>query len=332
MKAYPKPDKVFPRIGLKNCKVKLSSATIDKQIAYETYANDIMNAFAYIGIYDISRDKSCYNDMYLLKHLTSHEYTYDDAKCEVIEKKDQTIIQMSAGHKFTHFKLNKDRDLIDLFEQVKNADIPKTELTKLNKVNLNLKPDLGKNLSICFTSDGNKGYWDLATMSMRGVSSCMAWSSGHAPSLIGTILDPYAGMIYITDGKSTKHGEKIIARSVVRLAVNQYPRNKQKPIILLEPIYTAAKDIANRSAYNTIFRSFISSMIKNKVDVKCLDKEVGYDDGYSQYAIPVSEPVNVIIEMEDRYNIDDDSILSYRDSCINYETINKFYDPKKVKL
>jgi len=271
--------------------------------------------------------------MYLLKHSVSNGWSDDgDAGCEIIEDKDQTIIQMPYAPKFTHFKLNKDLDLIDLFEQVKKADIPNTELAKLNKVKLNLKPDLGKNLSICFTSDGNKGYWDLATMSMRGVSSCMEWSSGNATSLIGTILDPYAGMVYITNGTSTKHGEKIIARSVVRLAVNQYSHKKQKPIILLEPIYTAAKDIANRSVYNAIFRSFISSMIKNKVEVKCLDKDVGYDDGYSYYAIPVSEPVEVIIDMEDRYCVDDDSILSYRDSGINYDHIKKFYNPMKVKL
>jgi hypothetical protein len=236
---------------------------------------------------------------------------------------------MPYAPKFTHFKLNKDLDLIDLFEQVKKADIPNTELAKLNKVKLNLKPDLGKNLSICFTSDGNKGYWDLATMSMRGVSSCMEWSSGNATSLIGTILDPYAGMVYITNGTSTKHGEKIIARSVVRLAVNR--RGKHKPIILLEPIYT--NGIINTSVYSAIFRSFISSMIKNKADVECLYKDIGYDDGYTQYVIPVSEQVNDIIQVEDTYGMDDeDSILSYRDSGINYDHIKKFYNPMKVKL
>jgi hypothetical protein len=66
---------------------------------------------------------------------------------------------------------------------------------------------------IVFSSDP----WDILSMSMRGIESCMRWDSSHAKCLVGSVLDPYAAVIYITDGKKTPYGPKMLYRSVVRL-------------------------------------------------------------------------------------------------------------------
>ena len=294
-----------------------------------------MKAFAaidYYGMYNRQNgnlieptNTDTIDDILMLRHL-GQDYPYDKDAFEIIEKGNSILIQLSKSLILKHFKLNADRDLIELVEQLKNA-LPKTEKAKLNKVKLNMKPDLGKNLSICFTSEGNKGYWDLATMSMRGVSSCMRWGSEHAPSLIGTILDPYAGMIYITDGTAMKHGEKIIARAVVRFVVD---RNKNKPVLVMEPIYTNNKD--KIATYGAIFKSFISKAIKHKAEVKVFDKDGCYDDCYNQYMIPLSEPLNAIVEVEAFTHDEDSNFLSYRDSGLEYRNIKKFANPMKVKL
>lgn len=63
-------------------------------------------------------------------------------------------------------------------------------------------------LTLKFSADP----WDIATMSMRGITSCMAWSSSHSRSLVGSILDPCCGIIYL----ERKDGQ-MVARSVVRV-------------------------------------------------------------------------------------------------------------------
>ena len=72
-------------------------------------------------------------------------------------------------------------------------------------------------------------------MSMRGIKSCMNWENGNSHSLVGSLVDPYAGVIYITDNTDTKYGKSMIARSVVRFISNK----KGKPALLIEQAYTS---------------------------------------------------------------------------------------------
>jgi hypothetical protein len=74
--------------------------------------------------------------------------------------------------------------------------------------------------------------WDIATMSMRGTKSCMRWDSGHAKQLVGSIADPYCGIIFITNGNKLKHGQRMLYRALVRVV--QAPTKK---IAMLERMY-----------------------------------------------------------------------------------------------
>lgn len=212
LKAYPKPEKVFPRIGLKNCEVALSSIKTDEA-----------------------------------------------------------------------------RELMDSFRG-------------------------GKNLKVCFSSSGEKGYWDIATMSMRKITSCMYWGSGNSRTLIGSILDPYTGIIYITDGKNTKYGEGMLARAVVRFVINK----KNLPHIFIEEIYYSQPYHRRMSAeLRDVFEVFIAA--KTNLPIAICP---------SSFSIPQTETTHSIF---DAITDDADSTLSYRDSCIYYTVSKKFYDPSKVK-
>lgn len=95
--------------------------------------------------------------------------------------------------------------------------------------------------SIVFSSDP----WDLLTMSMRGINSCMEWFSTNSTSLKGSILDPGCAMIYLTDGKASRSiqsfrgqvpclGPRMLIRSIVRLI---QVGKKKEPGLLLEQFY-----------------------------------------------------------------------------------------------
>lgn len=172
--------------------------------------------------------------------------------------------------------------------------------------------NLKKDLKLCFSSTGNKGYWDIATMSMRKIKSCMTWGSDNSIALIGSILDPYVGIIYITDGTHTNHGKSMIARSVVRFVVDR----NGKPSIFLERVY--ADGLADD--YADVFKSFI----EERVDIPvCSDDD---EDQHRQFVIPLTEQVSSIADLAlEEY-------LSYRDSDIEYGSIQKYSDPTKIKL
>lgn len=138
-----------------------------------------------------------------------------------------------------------------------------------------LEPDdllLGK-LYIGFTSANVAGLWDLATMSMRGVCSCMHWDNMHSTHLVGSITDPFLGMVYITDNKLTKYGISFKRRSLVRFV---YDVESKKYKLLLERVY---KDTGNTipTVYNNkdlkqayfleVFTKFLKSKVNPIYDV-----------------------------------------------------------------
>jgi hypothetical protein len=106
-------------------------------------------------------------------------------------------------------------------------------------------PVYGK-LDLVFASDGVSGLWDLATMSMRGVLSCMHWDNRHSTHLIGTIVDPFTAVIYLTDNKKTPYGRSIIKRALVRLT---YHYLNDAPVLFIERPYTKSVN-TDPQAYN----------------------------------------------------------------------------------
>ena len=144
-------------------------------------------------------------------------------------------------------------------------------------------------LDLVFSSDGLEGLWDLATMSMRGVISCMHWDNWerHAKHLVGSIVDPYCGIIYLTDNTDTEYGKTIVKRSLVRYIIHE-----DKPALFLEKIYYKNGNVdPKRYHINTepdpepiinLFKSFLDKSGLPLVTYKNLDRNYTYNPNYAR--------------------------------------------------
>jgi len=151
-----------------------------------------------------------------------------------------------------------------------------------------------------FASDGSEGAWDIATMSMRGVSSCQSWANGahHGTftHIVGSIVDPFTGIIYLTSGaKFNEHGTKMIRRCVVRFMVDEETKN---PFIALERMYPAMEKPALDA-----FMDFLRERTDNKFDVVYLPE--GRKQGY----VPLSKIVGTLSAQDQPYR---DSQVPYK--------------------
>lgn len=167
-----------------------------------------------------------------------------------------------------------------------------------------------KNLKIVFSSDQLEGAWDIATMSMRGIHSCMRWDSGKMSNLVGSVIDPCCGIIYITDDSEYgNYGSRMLYRSVVRYVVHQ----KFGPAIFLERSY--AGDAAHDDNENTWY------MI-NFLFASILHKQTGLP-----IILPFTSEDNHVIResafIPESTTIKKSSYSSYRDSGISYKPITK---------
>ena len=166
-----------------------------------------------------------------------------------------------------------------------------------------------KRKKIVFASDGIKGLWDIATMSERGILSCQSWECygradrySHRNALIGSMVDPYAGIIYAA-GRKMRGGKEMLYRSVVRLVVNN---KTKKPAILLERLYVSDNSdcmYLEEEMMTEIFAKFIQK--KSGLPVVSVRKR--------GYAIPLSAPVASLKK----------NCVSYRDSKVPYKKIRK---------
>lgn len=118
---------------------------------------------------------------------------------------------------------------------------------------------------IVFAADGSEGAWDIATMSMRGISSCQTWGGGYSHCLIGSVSDPFVGIIYLTsDGKFNEYGSKMMRRCVVRFVIDS---NTRKPFLLLDQMYPACDNKTLKG-----FMDFLKEKTNNKFEVKYAPK------------------------------------------------------------
>lgn len=193
----------------------------------------------------------------------------------------------------------------------------------------NCESAISKTHRIVFSAAGNKGLWDIATMSMRGVRSCQRWGNWHAHALVGSMMDPYCGIIYITNGNEFKFGEKMLQRALVRFVVH---RRTGQPALMIERIYprsegevyrrgpdgywryiTDPKEKRNKEALN-FFIDFLKKKTNNKISI--------ITHNGTGYSIPMSNSVS---------RLTDDN-HSYRDSGIGYRKFPKYNAVSKVNL
>ena len=116
-------------------------------------------------------------------------------------------------------------------------------------------------LKIVFSADGADGAWDIATMSMRGVKSCQSWDGEYKHCTIGSVIDPFVGIIYLTSGaKFSDKGSRMIRRCVVRFVIDG---KSHQPYILLDHMYPSID-----TATINRFKKFLKSKTGDKFDVQ----------------------------------------------------------------
>lgn len=162
----------------------------------------------------------------------------------------------------------------------------------------------GKDYSLHFTSDGITGLWDLATMSMRGIFSCMHWKNPHHIHLMGSIVDPMLAMIYLSDGTKTEFGSSIVKRCLVRYIFGNGVSKPNQSSIQIERVYTTStnrdplrydnKDPFHRDV-SAIFENYLKEKI-NKSEISV--RSVSAGPSCYGYHIPKHDYLNALTQQE----------------------------------
>ena len=115
---------------------------------------------------------------------------------------------------------------------------------------------------------------DIAQMSMRGINSCMSWYSGSASSLVGSMVDPWCGIVYMTNGKKIGKveteggnftmGERMMYRAVVRFCHNPIFTQGQKYFLAMERTYPTIKDDDDNYVSNEHGQSYLHAALNKK--------------------------------------------------------------------
>jgi hypothetical protein len=114
-------------------------------------------------------------------------------------------------------------------------EIPENKALNQNKISTN------KDYHVVFNS-GEEGVWDVCTISERGITSCQRWDDEmqeYNRALIGSILSKGIGVIYLTTGDQLERGERMIKRSIIKIALNI---KTAKPMLLIDKMYDAYND------------------------------------------------------------------------------------------
>lgn len=279
--SFDKVSKVFPSIGLPNCK---QSVTIDNFILIKTSAEVLLTTFHYI-MSDASAMLLSYGHYYPSNNYSDEILNKFKRIGEILRlldsalwiNRDQCIVvadgrvslKIPSDVKYNNnviFKQNE--SIFRVYNKVRkmiadlgcNAKIESLDsIDEFKRFSSDNIPN--DSFEIVFSSDGIEGLWDITTMSMRGIKSCQSWNGQYKKNLIGSIVDPFVGIIYLTSGKNYAGlGSKMIKRSIVRYAIDI---ETKKPFLLLDKMYPSY----DQDAYDK-FLLFIRERVGQDVPVK----------------------------------------------------------------
>lgn len=303
------PNKNFESIGLPNCSSKIRSNQINNQSNMIDFIN-VLQKHAKYAIEGLKKVN------YFLDPSASSAIAFSSAKNKEIGIADTKLSEWYLLNSVKNYdELNDDfYSLLYEINAIINKYLPNSTFCKIFDLCKSAKdfnkyfelPDSPEeDIRVVFSSKGNQAQWDIATMSMRGVSSCQRWAHSAAKHLVGSIVDPNAAIMYLTDGNTTKYGSKMLRRAVVRIVKD----NKTKEtVILIERIYPFMSYNINYTDMATlsIFKSFIQKRIKNKYKII-----YAYDIDFNakNYSIPMCNELTFLKK----------SNLSYIDSKVKYK-------------
>lgn len=314
VKKFASQGTVFPKIGLTNSKGSFSPTRYfsddDLLVFLHSVATGLIGHKNLLEVqvetFLLTRNQiDCFCSISgLLIHLLSIQ-----TDKFIVRKNGLIKLALPSPIKSNYRNFNSGTDLFTVISYLKdNCNFP--IIKEQIQFFLKQKQLLNNNYQIVFSGSGNKGLWDIATMSMRGIKSCQRWGSSYAKALVGSMVDPYAGIIYLTDGEKMKHGPKMVTRSVVRFVVN---RHTNEPAIMLERIYPNLRNYyTSDDLVGTAFKKFIKDRVCSKYKVFYINSRSDINNGFSavNYFIPLTPAVDMITEQSGQ--------RSYRDSAIGY--------------
>lgn len=250
--------KVFPSKGLTNKSEPLAI------FLAENNANSLISYIKRIaGSYIDYNKYNSYDDGVILKSICN-----DDSL--IISKTNKISIKTTEDISSQKVFIPKNTSIFSVLDKLDNREIPEIILSSdLFKKFSRLNIPIGS-ANICFSTDP----WDIATMSMRGIETCQSWNGGHRQCLIGSVLDPYVGMIYLSSSnKTTELGSKMLFRANVRFALERVFGPKSSPLIVIDQVYPEyfkeiydlfAEYITNHSSLRVCDGSHLSHFYKDK--------------------------------------------------------------------
>jgi hypothetical protein len=270
-----KVSKVFPSIGLPNCSetCKFDNSDLAKNTASILVEHIVYNIL-YCKFSDREYEarflgKSKLDKITYWKTISNSIRECNYATSYVVVNNGKISIKLSDDIIDNTNKVifRKDESLFRVYNKI--CEISKSEKLGIKFPKLETIKEFKqfstenipvKDYQIVFSSNGQEGLWDIATMSMRGIQSCQSWRGKFKTQLVGSLVDPCVGIMYLTSGKSINDlGSKMIKRSVVRYAIHG---ETKKPIIIIDRMYPEY-DIK----VGKLFYDFIKNKTGNKLDV-----------------------------------------------------------------
>lgn len=274
-------EKIFPLIGLDNCSEKVSDIDYKYSMAQALQLH-LISMFQFPYVYhnrDLTRQIVA-----LLKKCTPNDFISGNEFPVVPQSLSKLVSDFNRTYLSCRFGYDYYSKYYEICEKV----------------------TFKKDARVVFSSNKEAGMWDIATMSMRGISSCQSWNGMYKRNLVGSITDPYVGIIYLTNNKKLKHGTNMVKRALVRYVIHKITKH---PALLLERIYPYNDNINKLDNASTIFIKFLQKKTGGKLPI--------ITRGAAGYEIPNSKIVKAMSSCG-RYKDGKEYCKSYRDSGITY--------------
>jgi hypothetical protein len=292
--------KVFPAIGLSNFReetddVSDQECTLHSARQLSTKLSSILyDAYYKMGSSKLARENP---DAHFVYSRLVSETAYCFNSYSSIKQTDKSIefrlpktLSFKQGEEKAAF--NKDQSGFKIYNELeeilKKFDITIQKLDTINEFKDFSKVNVAdKKYQIVFSATGEDGFWDISTISMRGITSCQSWTAEQSKGLIGTLATKYAGVIYLTSGtKFGNLGDKMLYRAIVRFIVSN---KTNKPAIMLDKMYPEDN--------HKIITSFINALQKrSQIEVKHYLKV-----STSEYYIPDEKHLEILKDNEKPY-------------------------------
>ena len=227
--------KIFPEIGLSNFE---KNVRLDNFSTAHEFAIDLLYKINGILASKLSAVSSENHAILFLLHQSLS--TTSDKLVYFLKREDgkiKLVLPVNIYDKSGKVVYRVGESIFKIYGKIsKKIDLPKLESLvefKLFSAN-NLPLD---DYKLVFSSNDIEGVWDIITMSMRGIKSCQSWDVDNKlrQNIIGSVLDPNCGIIYLTHDKSnSEYGSHMVKRSMVRFVKGIYD---QKPKIIIDKMY-----------------------------------------------------------------------------------------------